>query len=1828
MLSDYLTIEIAVGAWTPQGYPMTIRSPGGDDRGMLVLPTGDPAYDDLAARLAQFSVNATEMATLGQILFRALFQGSLKDTYVRSQGALGAGQGLRLRLDIDPREAEVAALPWEFINDPDRGPLALREAPIMRYLSHQGALPRLKVEPPLRVLLTAAHTPPPAPVEAELEAVRAALAGLGTMVELTVEPHLTSAKLQDLLRQDFHVWHFVGHGGKNAAGVGLLLLEDELGDPAPLMAPELGTMLTGSSVRLAVINACGGASQAGDPQRGIAPALVVAGVPAVVAMQFAVAAESARVFATELYQALTEGFPLDACVTEGRKAVLAAVGANQPDWGVPVVYSRAADTRLFDLPPAPKPRCPYPGMVPFQPQDARFFFGRETEIGQILQHLRTQNRLLIIGPSGSGKSSLVKAGVLPRLRESTLFAPGTWVVRELRPGDRPAERLAAALGADPTMPIVQVFDRAPHLVADLLARTAPEDRPAHDAPVAAPAERRLLLLIDQFEELFTLADRAEQLRFVAAFQALRFVPQCTLLLAMRADFFPDLMSSALWPIDPSQRIEIAPLRGASLRAAIERPAQAVGVRIEAGLVDRLLSDAADEPGVLPLIQETLVLLWDRMPHRLLSLRQYDELGGEEQNALGVAIATRADATLASLDEAQQAIARRVLLRLVQFGEGRADTRRQQPRDALRVPGDDPQQFDTVLKALVDNRLLTVSSETSRRQQPSDGTDAGMNDPASPLVDISHEALIRNWPALRDWVRQRRAAERTRRRLEEKAAEWRRLGGEQGGMLDDVELAEAERWLASSDAADLGVSSDLQALVAASKDALETARRLEEEARQRELKQARELAATRTREARRTRRMAVVIFGVAVVAMIAAIAAGLLYGTAQRNEAEAQRRLRRAVAGELAAEAQLALEITPQRALLLAMLAQRALEPGDGPVVAAEQVLRDSLDALGGRPFDPTGQSSGIFAGPGRRLATIDRNGTVRVWDSADLAATPLVLPNAVGRGMYPASALKFTSDGNHLIAIREDTARIYDLTAPDPAASAITVPFPINAITDLQVSAGARRMVETIASSDGGSSVQPSTRVWNVRDGQVTLAFELPGISETQLSDDGRWLLAPDAAQTRAILRDLEATDPAASARVLASLDDMYRPAFSPDSRWLLLTAGVEEASALWDLRADPPVEYSIEGVFNFLAFAPDSSIALTTDGSTVYVWDLQTGRPDGNSWQLEDAGIAVAFNPDKRLLVTARDTVNIQLWQLDRPGNNGRIEPYRSFVAAEFPYSAIFASDGSWLATQGIDFPIQLWDLTHGPETPHLSLKGHDGGITGIAVSADDRTLFTSSLDGTVRVWDVRRLLARGLSEKTIPYALSNDGRRILARNDEDSISTMLVVDVNDPSNTVELPDADWQISVAAFSARRLVLVGEGGNASLWRLDGNQAQETRLPFKITPDVAAAATSDVRLMAITSGKSVEIWDLAVEPPARVQTLELPAPGDALQFYNGDRSLAVAGRRADDRYEVRLFPSLDGADVTVIPLPDTIGLPLVVSDDSALLAAGPSNSEGPGTVWRLADLRRDVEQARPLMYLRGNDGAFDSLRFNPQIPTMVLASNEKRDVRRWLITPQGENRAVLLRGAHVPIIFDATGKDLLGYDVEARVRTIPLDEARLEEQACAIVGRNMTLAESQEVSNADVYKPTCDNLPPHQSYIDSLISTALSKAHRGDITGALNGFDEARQRDPAAAIDESAWRELCRVGALDGKARDVLPACGAAVAIAPSHGPARSARGIARALTGDPQGAIDDFAFFVAWARIRPGQGYDEQIARHEAWIAALRAGNNPFDGATLRLLRQ
>jgi hypothetical protein len=348
-MQTYLDFEIQVGAVNETQAAFTVGGPGGEAGGNLKIPAEDSELRALIARLRRFDIDEAGLTTLGQALFDLLFTGPARDVYTRSRGMLEAEQGLRMRLNIAPAALPLADLPWELLYDPDQGPLALLDMPVIRYLPMQDRLPSMAAPLPLKVLLTAAQTPPAIDVERELNAAAAALGAMGDRVEVTIEPHLTVAKFQKLARSGFHVWHFVGHGGFARDGTtGQLHFEDATGDAEAVSSLQLGIMLNRSGLRLVILDACSTGQLATDPFRSVAPALIRAQIGAVVAMQFRVPEEATAAFSAEFYRALTEGFPLDACVTEGRRAVMNISGLGRPDWAIPVVYTRAQDGRLFD----------------------------------------------------------------------------------------------------------------------------------------------------------------------------------------------------------------------------------------------------------------------------------------------------------------------------------------------------------------------------------------------------------------------------------------------------------------------------------------------------------------------------------------------------------------------------------------------------------------------------------------------------------------------------------------------------------------------------------------------------------------------------------------------------------------------------------------------------------------------------------------------------------------------------------------------------------------------------------------------------------------------------------------------------------------------------------------------------------------------------------------------------------------------------------------------------------------------------------------------------------------------------------------------------------------------------------------------------------------------------------------------------------------------------------------------------------------------------------------------------------------------------------------
>jgi hypothetical protein len=579
------------------------------------------------------------------------------------------------------------------------------------------------------------------------------------------------------------VVHFSGRGGRD----GLLFQPLKGGArvvPAGAIAEAFG--VAGGSVRLVVLSACYGEAAA---------EALRAHVDCVIGTSGELHEVAARSFATGFYGALGDQASVATAYLHGKAAISleGLADAERPQLRVragcdptELVLTRFVPAEPVELP------CPYPGMRPYSGNEAEHFYGRTEEVDELIGQLRAGEReIYVIGPSASGKSSIIAAGLLPQLARAR-SGPGPFVIRSMRPGEHPTARLREELEA----PDGELTSAIGRLLQGL----------AQGASV--------LLVLDQLEELFTLASAEEREAFLPSLRVLRGEPRCVIVSTLRADFLETCMKSPLWPERRGRfaHIHVVPLRDEALREAIACPAQDLGVLVEPGLVQQLLAHAGSEPGALPLLQEVLVQLWDRRRGPTLALADYQALGGRDRTGFAVALARRADVTLHALSDRQEAIARRILLRLISFGEGRADTRRQQPRGQLRATDDDPSDFDAVLRRLIDDRLLTTD-----------------DDGGGTRVDLAHEVMITAWPALADWLRTYRSDEQRRRQLEAAAAGWIEHGRGAWGLLDPHELVEVEAWLATPAARELGASAEVAALVEASRAAQDR----EREARRRQ-----------------------------------------------------------------------------------------------------------------------------------------------------------------------------------------------------------------------------------------------------------------------------------------------------------------------------------------------------------------------------------------------------------------------------------------------------------------------------------------------------------------------------------------------------------------------------------------------------------------------------------------------------------------------------------------------------------------------------------------------------------------------------------------------------------------------------------------------------------------------------------------------------------------------------------------------------------------------------------------------------------------------------------
>ena len=544
--------------------------------------------------------------------------------------------------------------------------------------------------------------------------------------------------------------------------------------------------------------------------------------------------------------------------------------------------------------------CPYRGLQAFQPEHSAFFFGREARIEWLLNALRPaqafdrsgaprENRFLaIVGASGSGKSSLARAGLVPALRNGKLEGSANWPILICRPGHDPLESLAVALAGDPLIGS-RVGD-----VGTLISQMASDETRLHLAVRVALAgadeSQRVVLLVDQFEEVFTLhsddTSKSRSSRSFVNFSQMNAVEdhrkafvdnliyaagipggKVIVVLTMRADFYGKcaLHRHLAAAITDHQEL-VGPMSTEELREVIERPAQLVGLELERGLTEMLLNEMEDQAGALPLLQHALWELWQRREGRRLTISAYKAIGGLEG-----ALEQQANSIYEQMNKTEQETCRRVFLRLTQPGEGSEDTKRRVPMNQLG----DPRLISSVINRLTNVRLITTEKDS--------------------FVEVSHEALIRSWTKLRSWIEGDREALRTQHRLTEAAAEWIGASHNNGYLYQGARLAEAEEW---SNTPEADLTHDERLFLNASLEQRDRVKR-EEAARQaREVETLKKLAESETqraseqaRAAQRSKWQSLAAMALAAVAMVAFVWAVKAQrdAVANANKAEANAR---------------------------------------------------------------------------------------------------------------------------------------------------------------------------------------------------------------------------------------------------------------------------------------------------------------------------------------------------------------------------------------------------------------------------------------------------------------------------------------------------------------------------------------------------------------------------------------------------------------------------------------------------------------------------------------------------------------------------------------------------------------------------------------------------------------------------------------------------------------------------------------------------------------------------------------------------------------------------
>jgi WD40 repeat protein len=1066
--------------------------------------------------------------------------------------------------------------------------------------------------------------------------------------------------------------------------------------------------------------------------------------------------------------------------------------------------------------------CPYRGLSAFREEDSELFFGREQTIDELITAVSKKPLVAIVGASGSGKSSVVFAGLIPRLKSKNTTIATPWIA-SFRPGKNPFQALAIAFAS-----------RSNNFSQQELEIKLTNDRSfltkLIDCFVKQNLNKPVVLIIDQFEELYTLSLEEERHPFLdILLQAVKNTANFTLVLTLRADFyghaiayrpFSDALQGAVYNLGAMNREE--------LRLAIESPAKQMQIELEKGLTELLILEMEGQSGSLPLLEFALTQLWSRQKSGILTYQVYREIGG-----VGEAIANHAEAIYAGLNESERFRMQQIFVQLVQWGKETEVTRRLATKEEVKL-----ENWELVTR-LASFRLVITNCNESTKEE---------------TVEIVHEALIKSWGRFENWLVCDRDFRAWQEILRVAMAAWERSDRDAEDLLYGKCLAEAEDWYRRR-------FDDLSKLERVFIE-------LSLQRRDAKLKQKQRQIITLR-----------LLLGFASVAFLFAVGLGtIVFRESQRatvSQIEAiatsseslftlDRRLD-ALVKAIEAKQLLQKLGTVDKKLkshidtLLAQTIYGADEKNhlvgtdaiafspDGKFIATNRIAAIEIyQRNGAHQKTISGNNSRIwslaFSPNGNLLASAHDDNTARLWTQNGKLVSTLKGHKGIVRGVV------FSLNGRFIATASDDkTVKIWT----HDGKIITTLEGHINAVLGVAFSPDG----QIIASASSDKTI----KLWN-KDGKLlkTLDGHSDEVRSVAFSPDGKLLASASSDKTiklwkRDLIKEfiLDKTFEGHTAVV-------SKVAFSPDGQ-TIASASWDSTVKLWNLKGALLKNFKghTQRIWD-LAFSPDGKILASVSNSemAVELWNLQ--NPESNTFIDHKAAVIQAvFSPDGNSIASGSDDGTIKLWR----SNGTLIDTLKGHTAGVL--GVTFSSDNQILASASWDKTIKLWrrNSISGSYTLFRTLKGHSNGVWKVVFSSDDRFLASASEDGTVKLWTRNGELLRTLKSHsdTVKSVSISPDRKIIALGGSNGAIELWSLQ----GNLLKSFKAHTQfVSVVTFSPDgRLIVSGAFDNTiKLWKNDetllktitNHQAEVRYLAFNSDGTLFASASSD---------KTIKLWKL-------------------------------------------------------------------------------------------------------------------------------------------------------------------------------------------------------------------------------------------------------------------------------------------------------------------------------------------------------------------------------